>query len=76
MTAGGTDAALLQRIEAYFDAAPRPAAEVEEHGPFTLFVSRIPWRFAARPRLDRDEDIGADDVAAIRVRQRELGLRE
>ena len=78
VTAGGTDAALLQRIEAYFDAAPRPAADVEQHGPLTLFVSRIPWRFYGRPRigLSPRDAVGADDVRALRARQRELGVRE
>jgi len=78
VTAGGTDAALLQRIEAYFDAVPRPAAGVEQHGPLTLFISRIPWRFYGRPRMGlapRDA-IGADDVRALRARQRALGVRE
>ena len=76
MSAVGTDADLLGRIEAYYDAAPRPAADVEEHGALTLFVSRIPWRFYGRPRLGLGEDVGADDVAAVRARQRELGVRE
>jgi ribosomal protein S18 acetylase RimI-like enzyme len=39
-------------------------------------VSRIPWRFYARPQLGLGEDVGADDVAAVRARQRELGVRE
>jgi ribosomal protein S18 acetylase RimI-like enzyme len=76
VSAVGTEADLLGRIEAYFDAAPRVAADVEEHGALTLFVSRIPWRFYARPRLGLIEDVGADDVAAVRARQRELGVRE
>ena len=76
MTPVGTDADLLGRIEAYFDAAPRVAADVEEHGALTLFVSRIPWRFYGRPRLGLTQDVGADDVAAVRARQRELGVRE
>jgi ribosomal protein S18 acetylase RimI-like enzyme len=76
VSAVGTEADLLGRIEAYFDAAPRAAADVEEHGALTLFVSRIPWRFYARPRLGLREDVGADDVAAVRARQRELGVRE
>ena len=76
MTEVGTEADLLGRIEAYFDAAPRAAADVEEHGALTLFVSRIPWRFYGRPRLGLGEDVGADDVAAVRARQRELGVRE
>ncbi len=70
------DADLLERIEEHFDATPRAAADVEEHGALTLFVSRIPWRFYGRPRLGLSEDIGADDVAAVRARQRELGVRE
>ena len=70
------DADLLERIEEHFDAAPRAAADVEEHGALTLFVSRIPWRFYGRPRLGLGEDVGADDVAAVRARQRELGVRE
>jgi ribosomal protein S18 acetylase RimI-like enzyme len=72
----GADADLLGRIEAYFDAAPRASADVEEHGALTLFVSRIPWRYYGRPRLGLGEDVGADDVAAVRARQRELGVRE
>ena len=36
----GADAGLLERIEEHFDAAPRSAADVEEHGAMTLFVSR------------------------------------
>jgi GNAT superfamily N-acetyltransferase len=76
VSAGGTEAALLERVEAYADAAPRASAEVEELGALTLFVSRIPWRLYARPRLGLSADVGADDVAAVRARQRELGVRE
>lgn len=76
MSPVGTDADLLGRIESYFDAAPRASADVEEHGALTLFVSRIPWRYYGRPRLGLSEDVGADDVAAVRARQRELGVRE
>jgi ribosomal protein S18 acetylase RimI-like enzyme len=78
VTAGGTDAALLQRIEAYFDAAPRAAADVEQHGPLTLFVSRIPWRYYGRPRmgLPPRDAVRAEDVRALRARQRDIGVRE
>jgi ribosomal protein S18 acetylase RimI-like enzyme len=76
VSAVGTEADLLGRIESYYDAAPRSAADVEEHGALTLFVSRIAWRYYGRPRLGLSEDVGADDVAAVRARQRELGVRE
>jgi len=76
MSEVGAEADLLARIETYYDAAPRSAADVEEHGALTLFVSRIPWRFYGRPRLGLGEDVGADDVAAVRARQRALGVRE
>ena len=76
MTAVGTEADQLGRIEAFLDAVPRAAADVEQHGALTLFVSRIPYRFYGRPRLGLAHDVGADDVAAVRARQRELGVRE
>ena len=72
----GSDADLLERIEEHFDTAPRAAADVEEHGALTLLVSRIPGRLYGRPRLGLGEDVGADDVAALRERQREFGVRE
>jgi len=74
--AGGADAAPLPRIEAYFDAVPRPAADVEDHGPLTLFVSRIPWRFYGRPRLGLDREVTKADVLGLGARQRALGVRE
>ena len=74
--AGGADAALLERIEGYADRAPRASADVEEIGALALFVSHIPWRLYGRPRLGLTHDVGADDVAAVRARQRELGVRE
>jgi GNAT superfamily N-acetyltransferase len=74
--AGGVDAALLERIEAYADRAPRAWADVEDIGALSLFVSHIPWRLYGRPRAGLTGDVGADDVAAVRARQRELGVRE
>jgi ribosomal protein S18 acetylase RimI-like enzyme len=66
---------VLDRIEAYYDAAPRSAARTEEIGPFTLFVGEGPWPYYARPRLGATE-FTADEVAVVRARQRELGVPE
>src|SRR3954449_9078446 len=67
---------LFERIEAYYDAAPRSAARAEEIGPFTLFVGQGPWPYYARPRLGGDDPFTAADVEAVRARQRELGQPE
>src|SRR4051812_27708109 len=67
---------LLERIETYLDAVPLSAAEPEHVGKFILFRPLGPWPYYGRPRLGLDEPIGADDVAALRERQRELKLPE
>ena len=65
----------LASIDAFLDAAPRTAARVEEVGPFTLFVGDARrgrttrgrgWATSTRSRVE--------DVAAVRARQRELGV--
>jgi ribosomal protein S18 acetylase RimI-like enzyme len=66
----------LQAIEGYYDAAPRSAARVEEHGPFTLFVGEGTWPYYARPRLGGEATFTAADIEAVRARQRELGQPE
>jgi GNAT superfamily N-acetyltransferase len=67
---------LLAAVESYYDAAPRPLTEVEEVGPFTLFVRKDPqgWPFYARPRLGLEAAVTAEDVATVTDRQRELDL--
>jgi GNAT superfamily N-acetyltransferase len=72
----GTDARLLEAIERYCDGVPRASADPVDHGPFTIFVSRIPWRYYARPRLGLDLAVTAEDVAAARERQRAEGVPE
>ena len=62
----------LTAIDAFLDAGPRASADVEEVGPFTLFVSRKPWPYYARPRHGEAHEFTAADVAAVRARQREL----
>lgn len=71
-----TDDDTLQRLETYYDAVPRGRADVEEVGPFTLFVARSGWPYYARPRLGGNSEAGAkagvDDVRRVLDRQREL----
>jgi GNAT superfamily N-acetyltransferase len=73
-----TSATLLQTLESYYDAAPRPWATTEEVGPFTLFVKIDPtgWDFYARPRLGLEVRFTAGDVQKVRDRQRQLALTE
>jgi ribosomal protein S18 acetylase RimI-like enzyme len=67
---------LLDRIEAYYDAVPRADSRPERLGPLTLFVADRPgFRWYARPSLGAD-GITAEDVAAVRRRQRALGQPE
>lgn len=68
---------LLTRIERYLDAVPRARADAEPVGPFTLFRSRITWPFYARPSLGWTHGhVTADDVTAVRTRQRAAGIPE
>lgn len=68
---------LLHRIEHYYDAVPRWGCEVEEVGPFTVFVARRGWPYYARPRLDWvPGTVTADDVHRVRARQRARGVAE
>jgi hypothetical protein len=66
--------AALERIERYLDAVPRAAADAESVGPFTLFRSRGPWPYYARPRLGLSGPVTSADVSLVARRQRELGL--
>lgn len=53
---------------------PRTSARVEEHGRLRLFVAEdVPWPYYARPA---GGEVSADEVAAMRARQRELGVPE
>lgn len=62
------------RLERYYDEAPRANADVEEHGPFTVFVSRGGWPYYARPRLGLAQPVSATDVTAVLARLGELGV--
>jgi ribosomal protein S18 acetylase RimI-like enzyme len=65
---------LVDRLDAYLDAAPRTAASAEDIGPFTLFVAGpVGWRYYARPRrADVELPVTAADVAAVMRRQAAL----
>ncbi|WP_326622861.1 GNAT family N-acetyltransferase [Streptomyces decoyicus] len=69
--------ALLDQLEAYYDAVPRSGARAEEFGPLTLFVREGQgWPFYARPTLGWEGVASADEVTRVRARQRELGIPE
>lgn len=69
---------VLDRLETYYDAAPRTSARTEELGPLTLFVQTDPssWPCYARPRLGLTDAIDPEQVARVRERQRELDVPE
>lgn len=74
-TAG--DAWLLGRLERYLDAVPRSGATAEDHRSLTLFARvGAGWPYYARPTLGWPGPVTADDLAAVRQRQRELSLPE
>jgi ribosomal protein S18 acetylase RimI-like enzyme len=66
--------ALLERLDRYLDAAPRSSATAEEVGPFTLFRTRSPWPYYARPRVGLSTPIEPAHVERLARRCRELEL--
>src|SRR3954454_1420827 len=70
-----SDRDLLGAIETCYDAIPRPRAEAEEVGPFTLFVARegVGHGYYARPSVGGVAPT-ADDARRLAARQRELGV--
>jgi ribosomal protein S18 acetylase RimI-like enzyme len=70
------DLGLLERLEAFYDAVPRGRCRVEEYGGLVLFVPNgRAAAFYGRPGPDGRPVTGAD-IAALRARQRTLGLPE
>jgi hypothetical protein len=51
------DPQLRRTLDRYFDVAPRHDADQISVGPFTVFVSRSPWPYYARPAVDRSGSI-------------------
>lgn len=68
-----TVSATLQRVEEYYDAAPRSDARVEEIGSLTLFVGTGPWSYYARPRLGATA-VDPQDVELACARMRDLNV--
>ncbi len=70
------DLALLRRIDAYLDAAPRTGARAETIGPFTLFLNEgHGWRPHARPTPGAEPPTPRE-VGEVRDRQRSLSQPE
>jgi ribosomal protein S18 acetylase RimI-like enzyme len=68
---------VLSRLEQFYDAIPRTGAAADHCGPFTLFVRRGEgWPYYARPTLGHPGPVTAQDVTAVRDRQRSLGVPE
>lgn len=66
--------AAVADLDAYLDAAPRPDCDPVEVGPFTLFVSRSPWPYYARPTVGRRNPITAGDLDALAAACAEHGV--
>jgi len=67
---------LLDRIDAYCDAVPRPVTRAEDFGSLVLFVREGEgWPYYTRPKRGGTEPTAAD-VVRVRARQRELGIPE
>jgi GNAT superfamily N-acetyltransferase len=60
--------------DAYFDAAPRHDADAIAVGAFTLFVSRTPWAYYARPALGYGQAITLGDLDGLDGACRRYGV--
>lgn len=68
---------VFERLERFYDAVPRDAAEAAVVGGLVLFVrTGRGWPYYARPRLGAAQPPSLADVTAVRAKQRELGLPE
>ena len=92
LSRGVDQSAAIERIDAFCDAVPRRRARAEEHGPLVLFVpTGLGWPYYARPRRPADPSdarrapsgaggpggtVTAEDIRAVRARQRELLIPE
>src|SRR5487761_926475 len=64
----------ISDLDAYLDAAPRPDCDSLAVGPFTLFVSRTPWPYYARPTVGLRDPITGADLDALAAACAEHGV--
>jgi GNAT superfamily N-acetyltransferase len=64
---------LLRTVDRYLDAVPRSSADIVPIGPFSVFVTRGPWGFYARPTLPVAPSFSADEVSAVVLAQQARG---
>ena len=69
-----TDSALIELVDGHLDAAPRFGADAVDAGAFTLFVSRTPWGYYARPALGLGRRIAEADLEILAARCAERGV--
>lgn len=65
MTDRDGTSSLLVAADAYFDGAPRPDADAIAAGAFTLFVSRTPWSYYARPVVSHSQPLSSADIELL-----------
>jgi N-acetylglutamate synthase-like GNAT family acetyltransferase len=65
---------VIDLVDGYLDEAPRPDAGTVAVGAFTLFISRTPWAYYARPALGLDRAIVAADIEILAAACAELGV--
>jgi GNAT superfamily N-acetyltransferase len=70
---GSPDA--VSDLDAYLDAAPRPDCDPVTAGPFTLFVSRTPWAYYARPTVGHRARVTGADLDALAAACADRGVR-
>lgn len=77
LSMGVVDYDAIERIDVFCDAVPRRRARAEAHGPLVLFAPAGPgWPYYARPRRGSTAPVTAEDIRAVRARQRELLIPE
>ena len=65
MTDTENSSRLLAEVDTYLDSAPRPDSDVVETGAFSLFVSRTPWAYYARPARTHPQAVTVADVQVL-----------